>query len=835
MRVRGVKKGKGCLKNSTTQPTPVPQLKQIYSCKQQRSAAAQQVGHSYHWCQAHLPVPVSALTSTDVSVWADLYIAVVRCFQSDLFCAMSRRLFPAGIPFSNKPTIEQKTCVKASPRSALDVKAGTENKPPDSSYCKEVKVEQPSTCGRFSYTTNPFLVNPRPVPPIPTVEMRPVAPLRKTIRDIRLRPRQTLCSKCKSAIHENLKGSNSLPSQKHDSSVSKTSTNLPPDKKSLKLKSNVVPPADSGPYDTQRKRRGSNQTPMVLLEDIKLKYLKPSEKKGSKVSSTSIKQHRNDTNADKTSTYKNGSRDTHKSDQQRPVAAKTRNIRSSSLNNAITSSVQNGNVHNWLQEIRNASGTDLSVIQANKHLKKDKNAATTSDKNSKPSPAIKISIGDGAILKIPPRLPTEEAKFNEQQTWPQVSDLNDCSDTQNQFQHKKSKKAAKKAKEKEKMRTALSIEQSEIHNSESANAPSLKIPKKHKKKHRHKHDESVHNVHGENNFHSVAMAGQSNELQRETHVSQESDSIMSTTFNHSPFDSKCSMEQSRPRLLYTWKQNQGLSRVASSPQQSSTNMPPSPYLYKSSPVLPLLVSNSPHRRKNASPARVISASPNWHIANTQNVVLKDYPLRSKSISGHSSSGLSSENLTTCEHGVNQVSDDSQSHSSGLDSNISDFCDGEFEEAINSEEEFFFREESPGLDRDDQGEEEEDNIKPLMMKIQTQNVDGCVLKEGREVRVGDVVWGKIPGFPWWPGRISSITVTQRDNDVVITQLAKVCWFGSNTMSHVHCADLYPFLQEFKARYNKKKKGQYRVAIKQATIAAQMLTDAREDDFSFEGYE
>ena len=741
------------------------------------------------------------------------------------------RLFPPGVLFSNKPMVEQNASVKASPRSALDIKPGTENKPPDLSYSKDAKVEQPATCGRFSYTTNPFLVNPRPVPQIPTVEMKPVAPTRKTVRDIRLRPRQTLCSKCKCAIHDSLKGNNNAsPRQGHNTLAAETSENVPSDKKALKVKLNVVSHTTSVPNDTQRKRRSSNQTPMVLLEDIKLKYMKPSDKKGSKVSNS--KNLRVEFSADKISS-RSGHKDSHKS-EPKPVNSKTRSIRSSSLGSCSTSSFQNGDVQNWLQQIDNASETNLTAIQTCKHIKRDKN--TANEKNSKPSPAIKISIGDGAILKIPPRLPAEEAKFNEQQSWPDETSSSDfCNTALSQIQHKKSKKAAKKAKDKDKCRATLGIEKSEIPDSDSID--SFKAPKKHKKKHRHKHDESSVILHRESNWYDESVTGQLSESQNNEPVSQEPNDVITETLTDSPFDDKPVPEpvpeHPRPRLLYTWKQNQGLSRVASSPKQTPANMSPS-YLFKSSPVLPLRVSNSPHRRKNASPARVISASPNWHITSPQNVILKDYPLRSKSISGHSSSGLSSENLAASEHGVNQVSEDSQSHSSGVDSNISDFCDADFPAEMNSEDDFFFHEESPGLDRGDH-DEEDGSIKPLMMKIQTQNVSGCVLEEGREVRVGDIVWGKIPGFPWWPGRVSSITVTQRDNDVVITQLAKVCWFGSNTMSHVHCADLYPFLQDFKARYNKKKKGQYRVAIKQATIAAQMLTDAREDDFSFEGYE
>lgn len=42
--------------------------------------------------------------------------------------------------------------------------------------------------------------------------------------------------------------------------------------------------------------------------------------------------------------------------------------------------------------------------------------------------------------------------------------------------------------------------------------------------------------------------------------------------------------------------------------------------------------------------------------------------------------------------------------------------------------------------------------PLMMRISTQTVACCVTGDGRQMAVGDVVWGKIHGFPWWPGKV-----------------------------------------------------------------------------------
>lgn len=121
-----------------------------------------------------------------------------------------------------------------------------------------------------------------------------------------------------------------------------------------------------------------------------------------------------------------------------------------------------------------------------------------------------------------------------------------------------------------------------------------------------------------------------------------------------------------------------------------------------------------------------------------------------------------------------------------------------------------------------GHIEGDMSRPLMMKIQTQSLTKCYNSRGREIRVGDVVWGIVQGFPWWPGRVMSITITQRDHrdqDLIITQICHVSWFGSSTMSYMPSADLHPFMDDFGLRYNKKKRGPYRAAIQQALLAAQ----------------
>jgi hypothetical protein len=127
----------------------------------------------------------------------------------------------------------------------------------------------------------------------------------------------------------------------------------------------------------------------------------------------------------------------------------------------------------------------------------------------------------------------------------------------------------------------------------------------------------------------------------------------------------------------------------------------------------------------------------------------------------------------------------------------------------------------------------EQIRPLMMRIQTKYIKKVVLDDGRGIGVGDIVWGKIHGFPWWPGRVNTISISQKDNGVIISQQAHVSWFGSSTMSNMLCSDLYPFLEEFKLRFKKKKRGPYKIAIKQATMAAQALLGDDHPVYDLEG--
>ncbi|XP_078142816.1 PWWP domain-containing protein 2A [Centroberyx gerrardi] len=106
---------------------------------------------------------------------------------------------------------------------------------------------------------------------------------------------------------------------------------------------------------------------------------------------------------------------------------------------------------------------------------------------------------------------------------------------------------------------------------------------------------------------------------------------------------------------------------------------------------------------------------------------------------------------------------------------------------------------------------------------SKSVSKCSAPDGRTVCVGDIVWAKIYGFPWWPARVLGITVSRRgDTGLAVRQEARVSWFGSPTTSFLPLAQLAPFLESFQSRFDRKRKGPYRRAIAEAASAAKQLT-------------
>ncbi|XP_023863663.1 PWWP domain-containing protein 2B isoform X2 [Salvelinus sp. IW2-2015] len=123
--------------------------------------------------------------------------------------------------------------------------------------------------------------------------------------------------------------------------------------------------------------------------------------------------------------------------------------------------------------------------------------------------------------------------------------------------------------------------------------------------------------------------------------------------------------------------------------------------------------------------------------------------------------------------------------------------------------------SSSLSRDDSK-----TVPPLTVRLHTRSMTKCVTEEGHAVAVGDVVWGKIHGFPWWPARVLSISGSRKEESVNCEAQwpeAKVAWFGSPTTSQLSVAKLSPFREFFRSRFNRKKKGMYRRAIVEAAKA------------------
>ncbi|XP_076982547.1 PWWP domain-containing protein 2B [Tamandua tetradactyla] len=110
------------------------------------------------------------------------------------------------------------------------------------------------------------------------------------------------------------------------------------------------------------------------------------------------------------------------------------------------------------------------------------------------------------------------------------------------------------------------------------------------------------------------------------------------------------------------------------------------------------------------------------------------------------------------------------------------------------------------------------VPPLTVRLQSQSVPPRTPEDGKAVAVGDIVWGKIPGFPWWPARVLDISLGQKEHGEPSWQEAKVSWFGSPTTSFLSISKLSPFSEFFKLRFNRKKKGMYRKAITEAAHAA-----------------
>lgn len=604
----------------------------------------------------------------------------------------------------------------------------------------------------------------------------------KPVSKIRLRPRQMLCSNCKASCYETDKGIVTLagaPKQNLSKSVE-----TPSSSNKIELRSKRQLPSRDAKSATKLVKSESTPNVRTTLNSL---GAKPSVAVRPVVNLNSIKAE----NALKSCSVTIDSKpDITKQTSSLTVTSSPSKTSTVNVNSSKSATI---NVNTIKTSTVNVSTSTSSTVNVNTSKMSTVNVnatkSSTINLNTRASPFIKISIGEGTVVQIPPRIHGDEVDgggSGEGGDTSQAEDTNMSADddSEDTSSHRKIKKVTKKFKEREKSREDfLDIVEKSVE-IESDHGVTISHHKKHKRKHKHKHG----------GIHDSEVANRDKDLL---------DGIENENIDTSQNELLSSNQ--RPRLLYTWRQNKGLSprrdvtaiRTLSPRRDTNNSVPCNNELY-------------PKKEEDSY----------LDINNEKSGSQKEYKLRSKEKS------QSMESLTEEE---NSPSDNESSYSI-----VSTQSSSENEEKLEES----FEIDIQGCETNEEEEMEEgppnnsnlDIFRPLMMKIQTREVNKCVTSDGRKIHVGDIVWGKIQGFPWWPGRVLSISTSQRDNGLVLRQLAHVSWFGSSTMSHIQCSDLYPFVEDFKVRYNKKKKGPYKMAIKQATIAAQSITSTHQIDFA-----
>lgn len=92
----------------------------------------------------------------------------------------------------------------------------------------------------------------------------------------------------------------------------------------------------------------------------------------------------------------------------------------------------------------------------------------------------------------------------------------------------------------------------------------------------------------------------------------------------------------------------------------------------------------------------------------------------------------------------------------------------------------------------------ENNSDIVSSKNVRNVSTYEGSDGKIISVGDVIWGKIIGFPWWPGRVCAIAVMETEDGIICDYVADIDWYCSPTKSHLSCSLIYPFLEDFEKR-------------------------------------
>lgn len=96
------------------------------------------------------------------------------------------------------------------------------------------------------------------------------------------------------------------------------------------------------------------------------------------------------------------------------------------------------------------------------------------------------------------------------------------------------------------------------------------------------------------------------------------------------------------------------------------------------------------------------------------------------------------------------------------------------------------------------------------------------------RVGDVVWGKLSGWPWWPARITRLCLRPPSSFCG----AQVIWFGTNETNEFSCEKILPFLANYEKKLDRRKLRQKQKMYKKAIEEALALAQARSTQLSMD---
>ncbi|XP_070276249.1 DNA (cytosine-5)-methyltransferase 3B isoform X8 [Myotis yumanensis] len=93
--------------------------------------------------------------------------------------------------------------------------------------------------------------------------------------------------------------------------------------------------------------------------------------------------------------------------------------------------------------------------------------------------------------------------------------------------------------------------------------------------------------------------------------------------------------------------------------------------------------------------------------------------------------------------------------------------------------------------------QQENLDSPQMYTEGRDTDGTEYQDGKEFGIGDLVWGKIKGFSWWPAMVVSWKVTSKRQ--AMAGMRWVQWFGDGKFSEVS-ADKLVALGLFSQHFN-----------------------------------